>query len=114
MSSEAPMKGPVRHIVMWRVRGETDAERRAALEKVKYSFESLRGRIPGMHTLEIGVDVSRISYACDVVLVTEFGSHEALAAYATHPEHLRVRDELEGLRVERYQVDYSPCGHEGR
>ncbi|KVF47714.1 hypothetical protein WJ13_20610 [Burkholderia seminalis] len=59
-----------------------------------------------MLKLEIGLDFSRIDYACDVVLVSEFESRESLHAYATHPEHLRVRDELVGLRISRHQVDY--------
>jgi hypothetical protein len=40
------------------------------------------------------------------VLVSEFTNSAALKAYATHPEHLRVRDELGDLRVGRFQVDY--------
>jgi hypothetical protein len=35
-----------------------------------------------------------------------FESKEALAAYATHPAHVKIRDELEGVRIARYQVDY--------
>lgn len=96
----------IRHIVMWRVRGDTKAERSAARERVRDAFEGLRGRIPGMARLEVGLDHSAVDYACDVVLVTDFVSQGALAAYAVHPEHLRVRAELDDLRTERYQVDY--------
>jgi hypothetical protein len=59
-----------------------------------------------MLKLEIGIDVNKINYACDVVLYPEFASADALRAYAAHPEHLRVRDELTGLRIARHQVDY--------
>jgi len=96
----------IRHIVMWRVRGETDVERVAARQRVKQAFESLRGRIPGMHHIEVGIDSSAHDHACDAVLVTDFESQAALDAYATHPEHLRVRAELDGLRTSRHQVDY--------
>ncbi|MPW22956.1 Dabb family protein [Paraburkholderia sp. CNPSo 3157] len=96
----------IRHIVMWRVRGDTPAERLAASNLVKTSFEGLRGRIPGMRHLEVGLDHSQVDYACDAVLVTEFDSQEALEAYASHPEHLRVRNELGDLRTARFQVDY--------
>ena len=41
-----------------------------------------------------------------MVLYTEFTSREALADYAQHPEHLRVRAALGDLRSERHQVDY--------
>lgn len=104
------MSGPVRHIVMWRVRGDTPAERGAARAKVKAAFESLRGRIEGLSHIEVGVDVSGVDYACDVVLVSEFSDHAALEAYASHPEHLRVRQELADLRIARFQVDYPAQG----
>lgn len=96
----------IKHIVMWNVRGESSEEKLASANIVKGAFESLNEKIPGMLKLEIGIDVSKIDYACDVVLYSEFASTEALQAYATHPEHLRVRDELAGLRIARHQVDY--------
>lgn len=97
---------PIKHIVMWRVRGDDAAMRQTHMRLVKAEFESLRGRIPGLRHLEVGLDESRIDYACDVVLLTEFDNREALAAYAEHPEHLRVRQVLGDLRVTRHQVDY--------
>ena len=103
----------IRHIVMWNVRGATRAEKLANIEKLQASFHALRGRIPGLLHLEIGVDSSRVDYACDVVLYSEFESQSALDAYATHPEHLRVKQELGDMRTHRYQVDYlapSPSG----
>jgi len=96
----------IRHIVMWNVRGATPAEKAANIERLQSSFHSLRGRIPGLLHLEVGVDTSRADYACDVVLYSEFESQAALEAYANNPEHLRVRDELVGIRIERHQVDY--------
>jgi quinol monooxygenase YgiN len=96
----------IRHIVMWKLRGETAELQQAARARVKAAFEGLRGKIPGMRTIEIGSDVSGVDYACDVVLFSEFESREALAAYAQHPLHLQVREELGDLRTARYQVDY--------
>lgn len=100
----------IKHIVMWNVRGDDAATRARHVALVKSEFESLRGRVPGLLHLEVGVDESRIDYACDVVLYTEFDSREALAAYATHPEHLRVRRVLGDLRIARHQVDYEVHG----
>ncbi len=96
----------IKHIVMWNVRGDTQAEKASAIAQLQRSFDSLRGRIPGLLHLEIGVDSSRIDYACDVVLYTEFESQAALDAYGTHPEHLRVKNEVADLRITRHQVDY--------
>ncbi|MCU0941231.1 MAG: Dabb family protein [Hydrogenophaga sp.] len=98
----------VKHIVMWNVLGASAEEKVRNAHRLKAAFEGIRGRIPGLLTLEIGVDISRVDYACDVVLYSEFESAQALNDYATHPEHTRVRQELEGLRIARHQVDYLP------
>lgn len=100
------MPGPIRHIVMWQLRGDTAEARAAARLKVKDAFEGLKGLIKGLNHIEVGLDVSDVDYACDVVLVSEFADSAALKAYATHPEHLRVREELGDLRIGRFQVDY--------
>lgn len=96
----------IKHIVMWNVRGDTPEEKRVAALDIKLRFENLRDQIPGLITMEIGIDQSAVSYACDVVLYSEFADAKSLAAYAEHPAHLQVRDELKDIRTARYQVDY--------
>jgi hypothetical protein len=96
----------IRHLVMWRVSGDTPGERRLAGLRVKTAFEGLRGRIPGMSHLEVNQAADAPDGACDVVLIAEFDSDDALAAYATHAEHLRVRSELAGVRTARHYIDY--------
>lgn len=96
----------IKHIVMWNIRGDTAQEKARGIDRLQRSFASLQGQIPGLIHLEIGVDHSRIDYACDVVLYSEFESQAALDAYTTHPEHLRVKNELLDVRTARHQVDY--------
>jgi hypothetical protein len=96
----------VKHIVMWNVRGATPEQKKESAMLVKTAFESLTGKIPGLTKLEVGLDVSAVDYACDVVLYTEFESQESLDAYASHPEHLRVKQVVGDIRIARHQVDY--------
>lgn len=96
----------IRHIVMWNVRGDTAIEKQQSIDLIRDLFHGLRGRIDGLVQLEIGVDASRIDYACDVVLYSEFETWESLNAYAEHSLHLQIRDELAGVRTARHQVDY--------
>jgi len=91
---------------MWNVRGASRDEKLANIERLKTSFHSLRGRVPGLLHLEVGVDSSGVDYACDVVLVSDFESQAALDAYGVHPEHLRVKAEIGDMRTARHQVDY--------
>lgn len=97
----------IKHIVMWKLGGDTAAERATQAQRLAASFHSLRGRVPGLLHLEIGIDSSGVDYACDVVLYSEFESQAALDAYASHPEHLRVKREVGDMRVARHQVDYA-------
>lgn len=97
----------IKHIVMWNLRGESAQEKVDAIEFLRSRFEALRGQIPGLLHLEVGVDSSGVDYACDVVLYSVFDNPESLASYAMHPAHLQVREELGDLRVNRYQVDYA-------
>jgi hypothetical protein len=96
----------IKHIVMWNVKGDTPVEKARVIALLRRSFASLNGQIPGLLCMEIGADTSRIDYACDVVLYSEFEDQSALDAYALHPEHLRVKRELSDLRTARHQVDY--------
>lgn len=96
----------IKHIVMWKVSGNTPEHKMETALFVKNRFESLIGRVPGLEKLEVGLDISGVDYACDVVLYTEFDSIQSLNAYASHPEHLRVKEELGDCRTARYQVDY--------
>jgi heme-degrading monooxygenase HmoA len=96
----------IRHIVMWNVRGDTREAKAANVERLRDAFHGLRGRVPGLLRIEVAADTSGVDYACDVVLVSEFESQAALDGYATHPEHLRVKQVVGDMRIARHQVDY--------
>jgi len=96
----------IKHIVMWKVKGSTPEEKCESVRRIQAAFDGLVGVIPGLLALEVGADVSRIEYTCDVVLYSEFESRQALDSYATHPEHLRIKRDLADVRIARHQVDY--------
>src|SRR3546814_6058642 len=95
----------IKHIVMWKLKGSTPAELHAHRHTVKRALESLRGKVPGLLRLEVGLDESGIDYAFDVVLYSEFESSAALAAYADHPERSEEHtSELQSLMRNSYAV----------
>jgi hypothetical protein len=96
----------IKHIVMWTLKGTTAEEKADGIRRVKAAFAGMKEEISGLVSLEIGADISSVEYSCDVVLYSEFESPEALEHYAVHPAHLRVKEQLAGLRVARHQVDY--------
>jgi len=104
--AESSVAAMIRHVVMWSVRGDDAAARARNARVVRDAFAQLRGQVPGLLALDVGIDDSRVDYACDVVLIADFATRAALADYATHPAHLQVRARLGDLRSARHQVDY--------
>ena len=93
----------IKHIVMWTVKGEV-AE--ADKLEMKRQLESLKGVVPSLVDIEIGMNFADGDAAMDMVLYSEFQSVEDLKAYAGHPEHLKVVGFVKPLVCERAVVDY--------
>ena len=97
----------VKHIVVWRLKPEAHGQPAAQNARaIKEKLEALRGRIPGMLRLEVGLDFSREESSGDLVLYSEFESRAALNAYQVHPEHEAVKGFILEARSERRLVDY--------
>ena len=96
----------IKRIVLWRVRGETSDQRARNAREIKTTLESLRGKIPGLISIEVGVNFNASEDASDVVLIVEFQDQAALARYKSHPEHEKIIPVVGALRTERRVVDY--------
>ena len=97
----------IKHIVAWRLKESALGQDKAGNARVmKEKLEALRGRIPGLLHLEVGLDFSAGENSSDIVLVSEFESRAALAAYMVHPEHKAVVAFVTQVITERRVVDY--------
>jgi heme-degrading monooxygenase HmoA len=97
----------VKHIVLWKLKEiANDAPKEANARAVTQKLEALRGRIPGMRHIEVGIDIERSASAYDVALYSEFESRDALAAYQDHPEHKAIMGFIMSVRDARVVVDY--------
>jgi hypothetical protein len=97
----------IKHIVIWHLKDFAEGNyRKTNAELVKQKLEALRGRIPGMVAIEVGIDVSRSESSGDIALYSEFSGQEALEAYQKHPEHLAIKDFIGAVTLQRKVVDY--------
>jgi hypothetical protein len=97
----------IKHIVMWRLKERADGrDKRANALVIKERLESMRGKIPGMLSVEVGLDFSASGDSSDVVLYAKFESKKALEGYQAHPEHVAFKDFIKDVRFERRVVDY--------
>ena len=93
----------IKHIVMWKFKDEVDESDKL---EMKRQLEALKGVAPSLIDIEIGMDMVGKEASKDMVLYSEFNSMEDLAAYAGHPEHLKVVEFVKPLVCERAVVDY--------
>lgn len=92
---------------MWRFReGAEGVGRTEHARRMKERLEALRGIVPEIVELEVGVNVNPSDAAYDAVLVSLFRSAADLDAYKRHPAHVAVSDWCKSVRESRVAVDY--------
>jgi Stress responsive A/B Barrel Domain len=96
----------VRHIVMWKLRGPSAAERRAQAEQARAALLGMVGKVPGLKELEVGIGSVVGEQEMDLVLSSLHESWEDLATYANHPAHEPVKALIGTLRTERRVIDF--------
>lgn len=97
----------IKHIVMWKLKEEAlgKSKKENAL-LIKDKLEALRGQIPEILDLEVGIDFLESEQSYDIVLVSTFASKEALDIYQKHPKHVEVGAFVGEVRLARTVVDY--------
>lgn len=82
----------VKHIIIWTLKDEYDDIKKAQIKAdVKKNLEGLYKKIDGLVQIKVQID-KLPSSSGDLMLDSTFESTDALKAYATHPEHVRVAD----------------------
>ncbi len=97
----------IKHIVMWRLKEFANGvNKEENARKLKSHLESLKSKIKEIKRIEVGINIKSSDAASDVVLYSEFDSMDDLEAYQRHPEHMKVVDFVNKVRLERRVVDY--------
>ena len=97
----------VKHIVLFKLKDRAEgASREDNARLAKERLEALRGKIPGLLELAVGLNPDPNDASYDLVLDSSFASREALAAYQVHPEHRAVADFIGRVRESRTVADY--------
>ncbi len=99
----------VRHVIIWDLRDELDEMQRAeAKKRIKASLESLAGVIKGAKEIKVYTDMLDTSDG-DIMLDSLFENKAALAYYADHPEHIKVKEYIGTVVKQRKCADLEIC-----
>jgi hypothetical protein len=92
----------VTHVVLFTMKDRTGA----SAERVRELLLGMRGKIPGLQSIEAGVDYAKTERSYDVALVTHHDDRAALDAYQVHPVHEVVKKAIAELRDASVAVDF--------
>ena len=95
----------IKHVVLWKIKDPS--QKPAHASAVKRALESLRGHIPGMLSIEVGIDIGYDAQADDVVLYAEFEDRDALDGYQNHPLHQDAKAIVSVLTTGRRAIDWT-------
>lgn len=92
----------VTHVVLFKMKDRTGA----SAAHVRELLLGMEGKIPGMLSIEAGVDYAKSERSFDVALVTHHVDRAALDAYQVHPIHEAVKRVIAELREAAVAVDF--------
>ena len=95
-----------RHVVMWRIKAAEGSTQSETASMFKQKLEALRGCVPGLLRLEVGINALPGNDVSDVALYSEFTDRAALDAFLNCPAHMEVVEFAKTIRTERRSVDY--------
>ncbi len=97
----------IKHIVFWRLKDSAHGNDKATNARlIKAKVEALRGQIPGLLHIELGINVVVTDSSSDITLYSEFISLEALQGYQVHPLHQAIVPFVAEAQSERRVVDF--------
>lgn len=97
----------LKHIVMFKLKDEALGKAKAENARlIKRELESLKGKIPEIRALEVGINCNHVAGEWDIVLVSEFDDLESMKRYQAHPDHVKAGEFIGQVRLDRAFADY--------
>jgi Stress responsive A/B Barrel Domain len=75
-------------------------------EEAAQRLRSMAGKIPGLLSIEAGVDVVHSARSYDVALITKFNDLSGLDSYQVHPVHVEVAAYIKAHSKGAVAVDF--------
>lgn len=97
----------LRHIVNWKLSGETVADRDAQAAEMAAALEPLVDLVPSLRALSVHRNELFPGENWDVTLIADFDDAEGLAAYAVHPDHVAAGAIVKSHAIGRVATDFT-------
>ncbi len=91
----------ITHVVLFKLKEPSPGN----LEKTKEVLLNMKGKIPQLRDIVVGIDLVRSARSYDLALITKFASMEDLKIYQDHPLHQDVLAYMAVVRESSICVD---------
>lgn len=96
----------IKHVVLFKMKPfSSDEEKAAKLNEIKDDLENLLGIVPGLLTIEAGININSAE-EYDLALTTTHESMDDLNIYANHPDHKAVGAKIRAVLDRRACADF--------
>ncbi|MGO3777815.1 MAG: Dabb family protein [Canibacter sp.] len=95
----------LRHIVTWKMNGQTADERAKQAEEVAEALGELKDLVPTVKALTVLRNEFHKDKNWNVVLIADFADAEGLDLYDRHPEHQEVAKFVSARAASRAGID---------
>lgn len=92
------------HTVMWKFKDDLD--RTASYRELKADLEALIGKVPGLLSIDFGLNINPSDAAWDITLRSSHDDPQALEDYRVHPDHVKIGAKIASFTKDRAVVDY--------
>lgn len=97
----------IKHIVLWRLKDRAlGAGKAENAERIRREAADLAGIVPGLRSIEVGINFEPSDAAWDIGLYSEFDTRDALDEYQIHPRHEAFKELVGQVREDRAVIDY--------
>lgn len=90
------------HVVLFKLKERTEEK----LQQTRDVLLNMKGKIPMLLDIEVGIDVVHSERSYDIGLITKFESLEDLQQYNVHPVHQEVIAYMATVREAAVSVDF--------
>jgi hypothetical protein len=97
----------IKHIVMFKLKDfPGEIEKLLASQEVIKRLNELPSKISVIRKYEAGIDVRKLSWSYDVVLIMDFDNKTDLESYTVHPAHQEFITFNKNYSVDKTCIDY--------
>jgi len=97
----------LKHVVLIKIKDFAEGSLRIDnAQKIKEMLDALPKKIKVIKKLECGINIRPSERAYDLCLIVTFKKEEDLEIYLNHPEHLKIVDFINKVKINIKSVDY--------